>query len=81
MSKFQFVVSIVLKLIAVMFTVLFIIQVTEMILEENRFVFFQILLSFIWFCGAALFWITGFASRPKKTELGKVNHTEEKDVE
>lgn len=59
MSKITLIFSLVLKLIAIILTVMFSIQLYEAITEDNRFLFFQIILIFVWGVGALLFWILG----------------------
>ena len=64
------------KLIAIGLTVLLSIQTYEAITKDNRFLFFQIILIFIWGMGAIIFSIFGYA-------LGKSykNANKEKDEE
>ncbi len=49
-------------IIAIILTGLFIMQFSELLLTDNRFVIFQIILSFVWGVGACVFWIIGFAT-------------------
>ncbi len=55
-------ISFVFMIVAAILTVMFVIQVSEIILEDNRFVFFQIILSFVWGMGSLIFWIIALVS-------------------
>ena len=60
MKKMSLVLSWLFKIAAAGLTVLLIIQTYEVFTKDNRFLFFQIILIFIWGTGAGIFWIVGF---------------------
>jgi len=51
--------SILFILIGIILTVMFAIQLTEIFIKDNRFLFFQIILVMVWGIGAFIFWIVG----------------------
>jgi len=61
MSKVSLLLSWLFKLAAIGLTVLFVIQIYDTVSKENRFLFFQLILIFIWGIGALVLWIIGIA--------------------
>ncbi len=56
------IITFVLLCIAVVLTVMLIIQVSEMFSKDSNFLFFQIIFSFVWGIGAVIFWAVGLTS-------------------
>ena len=56
------IITLVLFSIAVILTIMLVIQVSEIFTKDSNFLFFQVILSFVWGIGASIFWVIGLAS-------------------
>ncbi|AIO19584.1 hypothetical protein KQ51_01710 [Candidatus Izimaplasma bacterium HR1] len=61
MSNLTKIISWILLVFGATLTVVFVIQVYDMLIKDSRFLFFQIIFAFVWGVGALIFWIIGLA--------------------
>ena len=72
------VIPFILLSIAVILTVMLIIQVSEIFTKDSNFLFFQIIFSFVWGMGASIFWVLGLISL--RSGKGKEEEQEQEET-